>query len=300
MHLSGPESRLVAARVVVATALAALCFAGNSILCRMALGAGKIDPTSFTAVRLASGAAMLAIVVGVPRLRRAKGGRSSGDWVSGFLLFAYAFAFSLAYVGMAAGAGALVLFGLVQATMVVGAMIQGHRPRAVQWFGLALALGGVMYLASPGLSAPPLGRALLMGLAGISWGLYSFRGRTVDDPFGATMVNFLWAVPFAVISLAFATRGVDVTAHGIVLAAVSGAITSGLGYCLWYAALPVLGAFRGAIVQLAVPVLAASGGILFLNESLSLRLVLASAATLGGVALAVLARPRNRADSGTP
>jgi drug/metabolite transporter (DMT)-like permease len=264
------------------TAAAMLAFAANSLLCRLALARGGIDPASFGALRIVSGAVALALIV--------RGcARSGGDWASAAMLFAYAAFFSFAYVSLPAGTGALILFGAVQLTMFGWALRGGERFGAAAWCGLALAAAGLVYLVLPGVSAPPLMGAVLMALAGAAWGVYSLRGRGSPDPLGATAGNFLRAAPLAlVLWLPFAGMAhADVT--GIVLAIVSGALSSGVGYALWYTALRALTAMRAATVQLSVPLITAFGAVLVLDEAVTLRLVLASVAILGGIAL-VLAR----------
>lgn len=212
------------------------------------------------------------------------------------MLFLYAIAFSIAYVRLSAGAGALILFGSVQATMLIVAIAGGQRPTAVQWLGLLLALSGLVYLVLPGLSAPPLGQALVMSVAGIAWGVYSLRGRGASDPIAATAGNFVRAVPMVCIMVFvwLTTSRVEATTSAAGWALVSGAVTSGLGYVIWYAALPSLGATRAAIVQLLVPILAAVAGVLLLNEELSSRLILAAALTLTGVSLAIYKKPSGK------
>ncbi|MFC4931726.1 DMT family transporter [Massilia sp. GCM10023247] len=264
------------------TAAAMLAFAANSLLCRLALQGGGIDPASFGAVRVAAGALVLALIV---RLRRDGRPAARRDWWSAAMLFAYVACFSFAYLSLPAGTGALVLFGAVQLTMFAVALRAGERFSRPGWIGLALAGAGLVYLVLPGVAAPPLAGTLLMALAGVAWGVYSLRGRGAGDPLGATAVNFLCATPFA-LALWLPFAGVaHADARGILLAVVSGALTSGVGYALWYAALPGLGAMRAAIVQLSVPPLAALGAVLWLEEALTLRLVLASIAILGGIAL---------------
>jgi drug/metabolite transporter (DMT)-like permease len=271
------------ARVALLTSVAVTAFAANSILCRLALAKGDIDPASFTGVRLASGAVTLALIVLAQKGKPVE----KGDWTSGFLLFAYAIAFSLAYIGLTAGTGALLLFGSVQATMLIVSLTDGHRPKPNEWLGLALALGGLLYLVSPGLAAPPLLRALLMIAAGVAWGFYSLKGRGVSEPVKATAGNFLRATPLALVPILLSTPSLYVSQSGILWAVLSGAVTSGLGYVIWYAALPHLGGVRAAIVQLTVPIIAAVGGILLLGELLTSRLLVAGLVTLGGVALAM-------------
>jgi len=250
-------------RVFVLTVLAMTAFAGNSLLCRQALKRTPIDAASFTFIRILSGAVALWLVVVLRKGTRPK----AGTWASALALFAYAAAFSFAYISLSAGTGALLLFGAVQATMIIWGLSRGERLRTRQWLGLALAVGGLVALLFPGLSAPPINGALLMLCAGIAWGFYSLRGKGAGDPATTTAGNFLRAVVFA--------------------SALSGAIASGVGYVIWYSALPGLKAASAATVQLSVPVLAAAGGILFLGESITLRFLLASIAVLGGIAIVV-------------
>ncbi len=275
-------------RVLVLTSLAMFAFAGNSLLCRMALKGTAIDPATFTSIRVLSGALALWLIVSMRTGTRVQG----GTWPSALALFVYAAAFSVAYVDLSAGTGALLLFGAVQATMILFGLWKGERMNGWQGVGLAMALSGLIALLLPGLSAPPLGSAILMVGAGIAWGAYSLRGKGAGDPLAATAGNFLRAVPFAmVLSLALqATARVD--AEGIAYAIASGAITSGVGYAIWYTALRGLTATSAATVQLSVPVIAAIGGIILLGEPVTLRLLGASIAVLGGIALVVL-RPKS-------
>jgi len=270
------------------TALALLAFAGNSLLCRAALRDTAIAPASFTLLRIVAGALVLALLVGL----RAPAQLRAGSWTSAAALFAYAIAFSYAYIGLSAGTGALILFGAVQASMLGWALLRGERFGAVQSLGLVLAIAGLIGLLLPGLSAPPFGAALLMLLAGIAWGVYSLRGRGAGDPTAVTAGNFLRAVPMAgaaiAIALLLAPDAMQIDAPGSLYAIASGALTSGLGYAIWYRALPQLRASTAATVQLSVPVITAVAGVLLLSEPVSLRLVLASIAVLGGVALVVL------------
>jgi drug/metabolite transporter (DMT)-like permease len=273
-----------ARRTAALTALALVAFAGNSILCRTALGAHLIDPAGFTAVRLAAGAATLWLVIamrsgGVPRL--------AGRWGSATALFLYAAAFSLAYITLSAGTGALILFGAVQLTMILAGLRAGERPRPAEWMGLALAVTGLVVLVRPGLTAPsPRGSALMAG-AGVAWGIYSLMGRGSTEPLRNTAGNFVRALPMAALMLLIVRGGGSWEPRGVLLASASGALASGLGYAIWYAALPALSATRAALVQLLVPVLAAAGGVVVLGEAVPLRLPVAAALVLGGVALAV-------------
>lgn len=278
-------------RTLWLTVFALVAFAANSILCRLALREGLVDPATFSSVRLTSGAAMLWMLsLASPEAAT----RRPRSWASAVWLAAYALPFAFAYVSLDAGTGALILFASVQVTMLATALWSGERPQAAQWVGLAFALGGLVYLVRPGLAAPPLGAAALMATAGMSWGVYSVRGRGAVFPIVETTRNFMAAAPLA-LGVSLATWQ---TAHvewgGVGLAALSGAGASAVGYAIWYAALPALGATRAAIAQLSVPVLAAGGGILLLGESLSPRLALAALAILGGVALAVVVPARQR------
>ena len=272
------------ARIVALTSLAMVAFAGNSLLCRIALTHTGIDAASFTTIRLISGAATLWLIV-----RMSGGSRAGrGNWLSALALFAYAAGFSFAYLSLTAATGALLLFGAVQATMIGYGMWVGERLRKLQLVGLVLALGGLIGLLLPGLSAPPLLGSLLMLSAGVAWGVYSLRGREGGDPTKVTSENFLRAVPIAaVLSLALHDRAA-LDAAGFWYAFLSGALASGIGYAIWYTALPALKASKAAIVQLSVPVIAAVGGIALLNEPLTFRFALTSAAILGGIGLFVL------------
>jgi drug/metabolite transporter (DMT)-like permease len=274
------------ARVLALTALAMLAFAGNSLLCRAALKHSAIDAASFTSLRLLSGALMLCLLV---RLRRGAT-TGNGNWPSALALFAYAACFSFAYVSLSAATGALLLFGAVQATMIAQGLRRGERLRGRQVLGLLLALAGLLGLLLPGLSAPPLMGAILMLAAGAAWGIYSLRGRGAGDPLRVTTGNFLRAVPMAT-ALSLAMLGhATVDGIGLGYALASGALASGLGYAVWYTALPALKATSAATVQLSVPVIAAVGGIVLLGEAPSLRLALASVAVLGGIALVITER----------
>ena len=278
-----------AARTAVLTALAMLAFAGNSLLCRVALKNTSLDAASFTSIRLVSGALVLCLIV---RLRRA-GPAIGGNWPSAAALFAYAAGFSFAYVRLSAATGALLLFGAVQATMIGHGMWAGERLRGLQLAGLVLTLGGLVGLLLPGLAAPPLPSALLMLGAGVAWGVYSLRGKGAGDPLAVTAGNFLRAAPMAVVLSLLLYPATSVDAAGLLYAVASGALASGIGYAIWYTALPGLRSTSAATVQLSVPVLAALGGIVFLGESASLRLLLASVAVLGGIALVI--RQKHRA-----
>ena len=276
------------ARIVILTVLALIAFAGNSLLCRAALAHSHIDAASFTTVRLLSGAVMLWILV----LLRGGAHPHIGNWRSAFALFAYAAAFSFSYVDLTAAVGALILFGAVQTTMIGHGLWRGERMLALQVVGLVLACGGLVGLLLPGLSAPPLIGALLMLGAGVAWGVYSLRGKGAGDPLQVTAGNFLRAAPMAAgLSVAYWGEA-SLDPAGVGYAIASGALASGVGYAIWYTALPFLKSTTAATVQLSVPLIAALGGVLFLQESLTLRLLAASIAIVGGIALVVLAGPQ--------
>lgn len=267
------------------TLAAMLAFAANSLLCRLALKHTAIDPASFTAIRVLSGALTLWLI-----LRLRTGPRSGGSWPSALALFAYAAGFSYAYVSLAAATGALLLFGAVQASMISYGLWRGERLRPRQWLGLACAFAGLAILLLPGLSAPPpMGSALMLG-AGVAWGVYSLRGKGAGDPTAVTAGNFLRAVPMAAALVLAALPWNSLDSAGVWYAAASGGLASGVGYALWYSALRGLKATSAASVQLVVPVLAALGGIVFLGEAVTPRLLLASAAILGGIALVIVQR----------
>ncbi|SDJ28846.1 DMT family transporter [Variovorax sp. OV700] len=277
-------------QTVALTAAAMVAFAANSLLCRLALQHQGIDPASFGSIRLVSGALTLALVV---RLRARPPSPARVDWLAAAMLFGYVAFFSFAYLSLPAGTGALILFGAVQLTMLGAGLGSGERFGPLAWLGFVLAAGGLVYLVLPGVAAPPLLGAVLMAIAGVAWGVYSLRGRGVADPLAATARNFLRAVPLALaLSLVFVARAhADVT--GIALAVASGAVTSGLGYVIWYAALARLSAMQAATVQLSVPLLAAIGGVLLLSEAITPRLAAASVAILGGIAIVLSQKSRN-------
>ena len=277
-------------RVAALTALALCAFAGNSLLCRLALSHTTIDAASFTAVRIVSGALMLLLIVQL----RAAPKHGAGSWPSALALFVYAAGFSFAYVRLTAGTGALLLFGAVQATMITVGVVRGERLSAVQSAGLLLAYTGLLFLVLPGLTSPPLLSAALMIAAGMAWGVYSLRGKGAGDPIAVTTGNFVRAVPMALIvsAASLGHRSFDTT--GVLCAVASGAIASGIGYAVWYTALRDLRATTAATVQLSVPVIAAAGGVVLLREPLTARLATAAFAILGGVALVVLTRVRRQ------
>lgn len=270
-------------RILLLTSLAMLAFALNSLLCRIALRDTGIDAATFTSVRLVSGALMLWLIV---RLRGdVRTGK--GSWPSAVALFAYAAAFSFAYLSLTAATGALLLFGAVQVTMIGYGLCKGERLVGVQLLGFVIASGGLVGLLLPGLSAPPLHGALLMLAAGVAWGVYSLRGKGMGDPTRVTAGNFMRTVPITALLSLWMIGDATADTAGFAYAVASGALASAIGYAIWYSALPALRATTAATVQLSVPVIAAAGGVMLLGEPVTLRLVMASIAILGGIALVI-------------
>lgn len=290
MHETRGGLRIV--QTTALTALAMFAFAANSLLCRFALQRRDIDPVSFAAIRLVAGAIMLAVVV---RLRPERSASSHADWLAASMLFAYVACFSFAYLSLPAGTGALILFGAVQLTMLSAGLHSGEQFGYVAWFGLALAVAGLFYLVSPGIAAPPLPGAASMAIAGMAWGVYSLRGRRLADPLAATAGNFARAALLAPLLsvLLFVNARAHTNAAGVALGMASGALTSGIGYVIWYAALRRLSAMRAATVQLSVPLIAAFGGVVLLSEAITSRLIAASVAILGGIAMVMASKSRN-------
>ena len=299
-------------KVFLYTTLALVAFAFNSILCRLALRGEEADAAGFTVVRLVSGAMALALIgylvtkggnlsgsegalqsegtKGTLPTGRVSALRSRGSWPSAFFLFGYAVCFSFAYLGLTAGTGALILFGSVQLTMIAVAIVRVERPPALEWIGLATAIGGLVYLVFPGLQSPPLASSLLMAAAGAAWGGYTLRGRGSSDPLRDTTGNFVRSIPMAAAVAIVFLPNLQLTPRGLLLAILSGAVTSGVGYTIWYAALKHHTAVRAAVLQLPVPLLTALFGIVFLAEAFSARLLVASFLILGGIALTIFGR----------
>jgi len=273
------------AKTFVLTFVAMVAFAANSIFCRFALAHTNIDPATFTLVRIGSGAAVLSA------LNLVRGGRGiSGSWRSAIALLTYAACFSFAYVSLTAATGALLLFGSVQATMIFWGVVTGEHLTGVQWAGLSAAMLGLIALLAPGIVSPAPVGAVLMATAGVAWGTYTLLGRGTGDPIATTAGNFLRAAPLALPLMLATSNTWD--AQGVIWAMLSGAVASGLGYSIWYAALPGLTATRAASVQLSVPVITAISGVAFLGETVSIRLAVASATVLGGIALVVWGKAR--------
>jgi drug/metabolite transporter (DMT)-like permease len=270
------------------TVLALIAFAANSILCRLALGESSIDPASYTAIRLVSGALTLWIIAACRR--QAAIAKTASSWMPATMLFLYAVTFSFAYVNLSAGTGALILFASVQIAMIGLGLYSGERPYILEWLGLIIAVGGLCYLVSPGITAPsPLG-SFLMASAGVAWGYYSVAGRGNIDPVGATAHNFLRAAPLSLIAGLIWLPSLSISSIGVFWAILSGSLSSGVGYVIWYGALRGLGMTQAATVQLSVPVIAALGGVVFLSEALGMRLIVSTVVILGGVGMAVFSR----------
>lgn len=279
------HSQPLAARTAALALAALVAFSANSILARLALGSDLLDAASYAAIRIGAGALMLLLLT-----RARPDAYRSGSWASGALLALYAAPFAFAYLELPAGTGALILFGAVQVTMFAFGLGHGERPRALEWFGVAMAMAGLVWFVLPGVDRAPLLGAAFMAIAGIAWGGYSLRGRRAKRPLFDTTGNFVRAVPFVVAVLLLRLPSLELTAEGVVYAVLSGAVASALGYAVWYAALAGLTATRAATIQLAVPVLTAWAGVWLLHEQITSRLTLAGSAVVAGVALAVFAR----------
>nr|WP_133010572.1 DMT family transporter [Marinomonas flavescens] len=289
-------------KLIFSTFLALVAFAANSVLCRLALvqndSGALIDPASFTLVRLVSGALMLCVLClfyrdknSTPAVKtRLQQVWLSGSWPSALALFVYALGFSYAYVSLATGIGALILFGAVQITLILLSFINGHRMKWLEWLGLAVAFSGFVYLVLPTLSTPSAIGFVLMALAGIAWGIYTWHGKKVTKPLFATASNFVRTLPLLLIVLVCVGFQLDITLKGFWLAVASGSIMSGLGYAIWYAVLAHMSASVAAVLQLLVPIIATLGGVIFANESVTLHLILASAAVLGGVLIVLVGK----------
>lgn len=280
------EPSIKTVQLVTLSGLALICFAGNSLLCRMALRSGSIDPATFTVVRLFSGAIILFVLVGVKHSILSCG--VGGSWKSGIALFVYAAGFSWAYINLTVATGALILFGCVQGTMIVSAYYKGERFGVRQALGCVLAIVGLVILLLPGLAAPAPVSAMFMAMAGVSWGVYSLLGKTFSNPLVATAGSFLRALPFALVMGLMFLSQVKASSYGVMLAFVSGVFTSGLGYAVWYKVLSHIKSSTAAVVQLCVPVLAALGGVVLLGEVLTVRMVVSAVLTLLGIGMVVL------------
>jgi len=273
---------------LVFTTLALFAFAANSVLCRLALGGRAIDAAGFTSVRLLSGALVLLCILKVSDKKN--GASTKGSWSAACMLFIYAVTFSFAYLTLNTGTGALILFGSVQITMILWSIFSGNRLLPIEWMGVIVAFSGIVYLVLPGVTAPSFTGFSLMTAAGIAWGLYTLKGRGSTNPLSDTGYNFLRSVPLVIVLGLLFFQNVHISREGIILAAISGGITSGIGYTLWYMALRGLSSTQAAVVQLSVPVIAGFGGVVFISEQISLRLTLSALLTLGGILMVILGR----------
>ena len=281
------ESGMHVAKPIALTTLALIAFAANSVLCRLALGGKVIDAAGFTSIRLLSGALVLLCIL---KLSGNNNTTSRGSWSAALMLFLYAVTFSFAYLTLNTGTGALILFGSVQITMIFKSFLSGNRLLPIEWMGVATAFSGIVYLVLPGVTAPSISGFSLMALAGVAWGLYTLKGRASTNPLSDTSYNFLRSVPLAMTLGLFFFHNMHISGEGIVLAAISGGITSGIGYTLWYMALRGISATQAAVVQLSVPVIAGFGGVVFVSEQINLRLTLSALLTLGGILMVILGR----------
>ncbi|WP_299880830.1 DMT family transporter [uncultured Cocleimonas sp.] len=277
-------------KTILLTVLALIAFAGNSVLCRLALNDDVIDAASFTSIRLLSGIIFLLILVAI----RTKGevNLKNGNWLSAVLLFLYAIAFSYSYISLDTGIGALILFGTVQVTMIMAGFLKGHRLTLIEWLGLFIAFSGLIVLLMPGASAPSLLGFGLMVISGIAWALYTLAGKGAKNPLLDTANNFLRTLPFVLLLTVLTFNNAQISNQGIFLAILSGSVTSGLGYAIWYSALAGLHVTQAAIIQLTVPIIAAIGGLLFSNEVITSKLIISSMLVLGGVLLVIVGKKK--------
>lgn len=292
-------------KVILATIFALLAFAGNSVLCRLALGDGAIDAASFTVIRFLSGSLVLVIILLLNRLIKQRQlyieqeiSTGRGSWLAGFMLFLYGVTFSYAYISLDTGMGALILFGAVQLTMILISLLSGNRLHYLEWMGVVIAFSGFVYLVLPTLSTPSMVGFILMTLSGVAWGLYTVKGRGCKDPILDTTYNFIRTLPFIAILLLLTIQSVSLTQAGIIFAVLSGAIASGVGYALWYFALRGLSVMQAAALQLLVPIIAAIGGVIFASEVITMRLAISSFAVLGGILLVLFGRQYLKASRG--
>lgn len=275
-------------KIIAFTLFALLAFAGNSVLCRIALGENLIDPAGFTIIRLLSG---IIILITVTKMAKKKEkARSNGSWLAASMLFIYAIAFSFGYVSLDTGTGALILFGAVQITMIISSLVSGNKLHYSEWLGLLIAFSGFVYLVLPNLNSPSLIGFILMTVSGIAWGFYTLVGRGSKNPLGDTTFNFLRTSPFLLVLIIFILKDFNITPEGILLAVLSGALASGVGYFVWYIALGGLSVTQAAVVQLFVPIIAALGGVLFTNEHITQRLIESSILVLGGILAVILGK----------
>lgn len=275
-------------RTIIYTSMALIAFAANSVLCRKALGENKIDASGFTIIRLLSGIIMLLILLGLSKTRRNK--ETRGSWYSAGVLFLYAVTFSFAYITLDTGTGALIAFGSVQITIILYSIISGHKMHWMEGLGTMIAFSGFIYLIMPGVNSPSLKGFILMTIAGIAWGIYTLNGLDSKNPLKDTAYNFVRTFPFLILLFLFTMKDISYSIEGILLAVISGAVTSGIGYTIWYIALRGLTNVQSAVVQLLVPVIAAFGGVVFVSEVITFRLSVASLLILGGILVVTLGK----------
>ena len=275
-------------RTFIYTSLALIAFAANSVLCRKALGENRIDASGFTIIRLLSGIIMLMILLGLSKTKIKK--ETKGSWYSAGMLFLYAVTFSYAYITLDTGTGALIAFGSVQITIILYSIFSGHKLHWMEGLGTMIAFSGFVYLILPGVNAPPLKGFILMTIAGIAWGIYTLNGLRSKNPLKDTAYNFTRTLPFIILLFLFTMKNISYSLEGILLAVISGAVTSGIGYTIWYIALRGLTNVQSGVVQLLVPALAAFGGVIFVSEVISLRLIFASMLILGGILIVTLGK----------
>jgi drug/metabolite transporter (DMT)-like permease len=281
------ESSISLLKTILFTGIALIAFAANSVLCRLALGDNTIDASSFTVIRLLSGAIVLFAIL---RFSNKSKPQSNNSWLAASMLFLYAVTFSFAYITLDTGTGALILFGSVQITLIFLALMSGNRLLIIEWAGVLIAFAGFVYLILPGVSTPSLLGFTLMTIAGVAWGIYTLKGKGSANPLADTATNFIRTIPFLILLALFTFQHAQLSMEGIVLAILSGAIASGIGYSIWYAALAGLSTTQAAVVQLLVPVIAALGGIVFVSETITLRLFFSAIMVLGGIFLVVVGR----------
>ena len=275
-------------KIIILTGLALVAFAANSVLCRLALGNEAIDAAGFTIIRLLSGAIILIVIAGTTG--KTKGETTKGSWAASVMLFLYATTFSYAYISLDTGTGALILFGSVQITMILLSLISGTRLHSTEWAGVIIAFSGFTYLILPGVTAPSVTGFILMTVAGIAWGIYTLKGRGSRNPLMDTAYNFLRTTPFVALLTISTFNNMHYSSEGIILALLSGGITSGIGYTIWYTALGGLSSTQAAVVQLSVPVIAALGGVIFVTEAITIRLTISAAMVLGGISIVILGK----------
>jgi len=284
--INKPADYLV--RTIVFTSLALIAFAANSVLCRLALDERAIDASSFTIIRLMSGAVFLMGIIGINKTKH--GSTSKGSWSAGVMLFLYAISFSFAYITLNTATGALILFGSVQITMILLSLLSGNRLHIAEWSGVIIAFTGFVYLILPSVTTPSAAGFLLMAVAGMAWGIYTLMGRGSKNPLTDTAYNFFRTIPIAVVLLLITIKNSSFSFEGVFLAVLSGGVTSGIGYTIWYIALGGLTALQAAVLQLLVPVIAAFGGVIFVSETITLRLTISAMMILGGILMVVLGR----------